>query len=536
MGGSVQFLKSPLVGVGAGQPEYRIRLLLFICWLALVAWLCSTHVFWRDEVRAFSLALSGSGFGEMLRNVHGEGHPALWYLILRGAHDIFPYREVLPIAGALIGIAAMALVVFFSPFRPVIVAAIIFSLYGAFEFVVMARNYGISALVMFALAAMYQRVRNSLWFGLILAVLCNTNVPSCLLASAFLLFRFVEMLTGDAKPNRNDWLVFGGNALLSALGAYLCFITVYPTFNDLAVSENLGHFGPATVISAFGDSKMGFAHLAFNFRPAPFDSIPFNAILLAVSCFGFIRRPAALAASIVALVEFKLFFYLVYFSSYRHEILYFIFLLSLWWMVADGAGGTWRHRPWYDRAQLTGVAVFLMLLLVQTGRLVNPVYMQLTGQPDSEAANVAKLLKRPGLSGAVVMGDPDTNLEPLAYYTDNPIWLLRQQRFGHVVALTKNGRLELSMADVLADAERLHQGTGRPVVFLSSVHLQDQREERFPHMLWRDATTLRPAEVRRFLASTRLIAKLSGAVSDEEYDVYVYPATDAPQASGRKAS
>jgi hypothetical protein len=71
VGGSVQFLKSPLVGVGAGQPEYRIRLLLFICWLVLVAWLCSTHVFWRDEVRAFSLALSGSGFGEMLRNVHG---------------------------------------------------------------------------------------------------------------------------------------------------------------------------------------------------------------------------------------------------------------------------------------------------------------------------------------------------------------------------------------------------------------------------------------------------------------------------------
>ena len=36
---------------------------------------------------------------EMLRNVHGEGHPALWYLILRGGHDLLPYREVLPIAG-----------------------------------------------------------------------------------------------------------------------------------------------------------------------------------------------------------------------------------------------------------------------------------------------------------------------------------------------------------------------------------------------------------------------------------------------------
>jgi hypothetical protein len=535
VGGSVQFLKSPLVGVGAGQPEYRIRLLLFICWLVLVAWLCSTHVFWRDEVRAFSLALSGSGFGEMLRNVHGEGHPALWYLILRGAHDLFPYREVLPIAGALIGIAAMALVVFFSPFRPVIVAAIIFSLYGAFEFVAMARNYGISVLVMFALAAVYQRVRNNLWFGLILAVLCNTNVPSCLLAAAFLLFRFVEMLTDTSGHTKRDWLVFCGNALIAAFGAFLCFVTVYPPFNDQAVSRNLGHLGVAQVINALVDSEWGFAHIAFDWPPA-FKAIPINAILLAISCLAFIRRPAALTASIAALVAFKLFFYFVYFSSYRHEILYVIFLLSLYWMISDGAGGAWRHREWHDRAQFIGVGTFLALLLLQTGRLLNPVQMQLEGIPDSRAADVAMLLKRPELSKAIVMGDPDTNLEPLPYYVDNPIWLLRQARFGHVVPLSTKGRHELSMADVLADAERLHRQTGRPIVFLSHLELQDQREERFPHMIFRDATTLRPEEVRRFLSSTRLIAKLWGSGSDEEYDVYVYPAMDAPQASGRKPS
>lgn len=514
-----------LVGADASPRDRWLRAALFIAWLALVLWLESGHVFWRDEVRAFSLALSGSNYAEMLKAIHGEGHPALWYLILRTGHDIFPYREVLPIAGLVIGIAAVAVVTFFAPFRTLLVAAIIFSLYGAFEFVVMSRNYGMSALVMFALAALYPRVRNNLWFGVILAVLCNTNVPSCMLAAAFLLFRFVELLTDNSKPDKHAWLVFGGNALLSAIGAFLCFITVYPTFNDEAVSGNLDHFGPASVVRALVDAKLGFAHLAFDFLPAPFDSFPFNAILLAISCLGFIRRPAALAASIAALIELKLFFYLVYFSSYRHEILYFVFLLSLYWMAAKGAGGTWRQRRWFDNAQLAGVGVFVTLLLVQTARLVNPVQMQLAGRPDSEAANVAKLLKRPGLSGAILMADPDTNLEPFAYYTDNPIWLLRQQRFGHVVALTSKGRLELSMADVLADAERLHQQTGRPVVFLSHLQLQDKRVERFPHILWRDATTLRPDEVRRFLASTRLIAKFWGAVSDEEYDVYVYPAS-----------
>jgi len=480
-------------------------------------------VFWRDEVRAFSLALSGSNYAEMLRAVHGEGHPALWYLILRGAHDLFPYREVLPIAGALIGIGAMAIVTFYSPFRTIIIAAIIFSVYGAFEFVAMARNYGISAFVMFGLAAVYPRVRNSLWFGVILAVLCNTNVPSCLLAAGFLFFRFVEMLTDPGGETRRDWLVFSGNALLAALGAFLCFITVYPTFNDQAVSWNLAQLGPAKVLSALVDSQWGFAHLAFDFLPAPFDAIPINAILLAVSCLGLVRRPAALAASIVSLIALKLFFYFVYFSSYRHEILFVIFLLSLYWMVANGAGGTWRHRQWHDTAQFIGTGIFLALLLVQTGRLLSPLQMQVEGVPDSRSADVAALLKRPELSKAIVMGDPDTMLEPLPYYADNPIWLLRQQRFGHVVPLSTKGRHELSMDEVLADAERLHRQTGRPIVFLSHLELQDRREERFPHMIFRDATTLRPNEVRHFLSSTRLVAKLWGAGSDEEYDVYVYP-------------
>ena len=98
-----------LIDGNSTRANRRKRLFLFAAWLGLVSWLLATHVFWRDEVRAFSLALSGQTVGEMLRDIHGEGHPALWYLILRLCHEILPVREVLPAAGALIGIGAMAL-------------------------------------------------------------------------------------------------------------------------------------------------------------------------------------------------------------------------------------------------------------------------------------------------------------------------------------------------------------------------------------------------------------------------------------------
>jgi len=272
------------------------------------------------------------------------------------------------------------------------------------------------------------------------------------------------------------------------------------------------------VISGLLDPGIGFSHLAFG----GLVPLPVDAILLAISCLGLVRKPAALAASVTALVVLKLFFYFVYFSYYRHEILYVIFLLALFWMVANGAGGSWRHRRWQDHAQFAGAVVFVGLLVLQSGRLINPVRMQLTGVPFSRAADVGTLLKRPELSGAIVMGDPDTMLEPLAYYSNNPIWFLRQQRFGRVVRLAKDARHQLSLADVLADAERLHRQTGRPVVFLSHVGLQDRKPTNFAVMFY-DRTRMTPEEVRQFEASTRLVARLRPAVGDEDYDMYVYP-------------
>ena len=494
-------------------------MLLFAAWLPLVLWFLSTHIFWRDEVRAFSLALSGSNLGEMLRNVHGEGHPALWYLILRGAHDLFPYREVLPVAGAAIGIAAMAVLVFFSPFRLFVIVAVLFSFYGAFEYVAMARNYGISALVMFALAALYLRIKNRLWFGVVVAILCNTNVPSCFLAAAFLLFRFVEMLTEEEKPSRRDLLVFGGNALLSALGAYLAFRTVYPTFNDEAVSPNLRHLNVGTFVDALMDREWGFAHLGLG-QVLP---LPLTAILLAIACFGLIRRPAAIVAALAALLALKLFFYLVYISYYRHEVLYLIFLVSLYWMVAKGAGGSWKLAKWHEGAQFLGTAVFMFLLVFEMGRLMGPLRAQIAGAPFSRAADVGALLQRPELSNAIVMGDPDPMLEPIAYYApNNPLWFLRQQRFGKVVRLSEDARHQLSLADVLADAESLHRQTGRAVIFLSHVRLQDRREKEV-RVMYHDTLVMRPDEVRRFRSSTRLLASLRPSESDEDYEVYLYP-------------
>ncbi|MFL6765620.1 MAG: hypothetical protein ACJ8FO_10545, partial [Sphingomicrobium sp.] len=110
----------------------------------------------------------------------------------------------------------------------------------------------------------------------------------------------------------------------------------------------------------------------------------------------------------------------------------------------------------------------------------------------------------------------------LPYYANNPIWFLRQQHFGHVVRFSNNARINLSLTDILADAERLHAASGRPIVILSHLQLQTQHYSS-TRVMFRDATVMRPVEVAKFLASTRHVASLRPSESDEDYDVYVYP-------------
>jgi len=122
--------------------------LLLAGWIVLVGFQIARHVMWRDEVRALTIALTGDDLVAMLRGLHGEGHPALWYLLLRGAHALFDRVEVLPGVSFAVGLITVALLIFRSPFPRPLVLLLVTGHALLFEYVVMARNYGISALVL----------------------------------------------------------------------------------------------------------------------------------------------------------------------------------------------------------------------------------------------------------------------------------------------------------------------------------------------------------------------------------------------------
>lgn len=513
----------------------RTALWIVLGWVLLVAFLLLHHAFWRDEVRALSLALQGDTLVDMLRAVHGDGHPAVWYLLLRGAHTLLPTPAVLPLVSVAVALTAALLLAWRSPFGWFVVAALLLGRLGLYEYSVMARNYGISMLLMFLFATLYQRHRDrGIALGLVLLVLANCNVHSVILAGAFALFWLLDLLL-DGSVNRAVALrVYAINVLIFLVGVLLCVITVYPPFNDAA--EDFIPAGDAArrFVTALFLPAASFWELVGNGLPAatrlrsfwPSHSMLASQLLMSVvlvgSTFGLSRRPAAVAAALATLVGFSIFFAVVYPGFYRHQGLWLAFLVSLYWIVGrDAPTGASPIVQWLRSA---GMVCFAALLVLQVAVGLQQVLPIASGAgPESRSRDLARLIEqRPELRQAAIMADPDYLVEPLAYYLPNRTYLLRERRFGNVVHFTRNARLTLHLQDILEDARHLRRTTRQPVVILLHERLDPSApvraiREGYNWQLWTS-----PEQVRTFLSSTHHIARFEPVCcNDESYDVYV---------------
>jgi hypothetical protein len=391
---------------------------------------------------------------------------------------VFGVREVLPGLAFAIAAAAAALFAWRAPFRPLVLALTLFGAFFLDEYAVLARNYGIAMLLMFAFAALYGRWRErGVGLGVLLALLANTNVPSVLIAGALGLFWGIELLGEEGWRWTPAWRRYAANMALLLGGVLACFVAVYPPSQDAAVSPMAGRLDVGTVLLALGDFPAMFHALLpetwWDWRIMPL----LLAALVIGSPLGLIRRPGGSLPRPPVMVAMPLFFMIVYPGGYRHQALYVCLLVTLYWLVANGHGGRWPvNRPGLRPALQTvvvrcGQVAFVTLLAAQALLSISVVGVRAAAVPYSRTRDLAALLERERLGQAVVMADADVVLEPLPYYAANPVWQTRPHRFGHVVAFTKANAYDLHFGRILADAHAVRARTGRPVVIVTQLRL-----------------------------------------------------------------
>lgn len=160
------------------KAEYGLGLLLLLQMALIVG-----HAPWRDELQAFLLVRDLPGLGGLFANLHYEGHPGLWYLVLGVLVALVRSPAALTLAQIAIALSVAALVWRRAPFRPWVKLLILAGYFPLFEYGVIARSYGLGELLVFAWLAL----RRTAWGWLILALMANVAVNFAFLSGVLVL-------------------------------------------------------------------------------------------------------------------------------------------------------------------------------------------------------------------------------------------------------------------------------------------------------------------------------------------------------------
>ncbi len=501
-------------------------LFVLALWLALVIFLATHHEFRRDEVRALSLARAAHWPWELFALTRYDGHPILWYVALYIGLCISSSPLVLPIVSIAFAFVAVAIVLRYAPFSFWFKCLFVFSGLPLYEYAVTARNYGISLLLMVIAAALYKhRTRHGWWLALVLALLANTNVHSALIVGIIAGMWVLSLTTNLAgwrlrllAHQRSTAPTFEVLAqfVLIAAGIALCALTTWPTQDTILTSAHrafrLDEFA-LSLLTALVRPDLTFEHLT----PYPLSPVV-TGVLLALSVIGLIRRPALFLAALTVQILLGLLFLLVYSGSYRHEGLFLIFLLFLYWQWADSPNPKSR---WFNLGFYGGLLPLVLLNVILGGQYA---WDDVQHELSSNRAFGQLIQRTSTYPNAIIMAEPDYAVESLPYYADNAFYLLREGRFSKTVSWTTASADRMSLGQLLAAAKQIQAQEHRPILIalghldIDDAAKQHSGEKRYSY----NKTFAWSAEDwAAFSAATEHVATFDVATSDEIYAVYL---------------
>lgn len=223
---------------------------------ALSGWVALHHEPWADEAQAWMLARENSLGALLFMRLHHEGTPGLWHALLWLLSTLHLPFGSMQAAAVVAGVAAVFLLLRWSPFPPVVRWLLPFSVALFYQAPVVARSYSLVPLLAFALCALAgARKPRPLLFALVAGLLANTALICFFLALGLSLVYWLrrvrpEPQTGAAKP-------LAAAALLAAF----CLLAVYtavpaPDMNEGRALAMAAHPREAALLGWLtGDSR-----------------------------------------------------------------------------------------------------------------------------------------------------------------------------------------------------------------------------------------------------------------------------------------
>ena len=294
--------------------EKILYILVFVIFLVLVCYVASKHEYWADEAQAWLLARDASIKDLLLHQLRYEGHPILWYLVIK-LFMLFklPYKyfNVISIIFSTLGVLVF---LFKSKFKWYIKVLLPFTFFVFYQFSVIARSYCIVLFLLSLLASIWDKREEKYWlFTILLILLINLEVFTFLLAGSIFFLELVDFVKNKDKRNKVK---------------ITCFIVLFLSFlfTSIYLFPASSVYKPANAVE-FRLSKTFFVSSNFSSGISiiiDFALMVFLALILCKKGKSYLYRTLILVMPIIA------FIFIVYFNVWHYGVLFFIFLFIIW--------------------------------------------------------------------------------------------------------------------------------------------------------------------------------------------------------------
>ncbi len=438
------------------------------------------HEPWRDEAQAWLIARDLS-LSEMFRQMAYEGTPGLWHLLIFPLAKLgFPYIAQ-SIIHWLLAIAAVYIFINYAPFSKILKVLFVFSYYMFFEYVIIARNYNLSLLLLFAMAAVHhKRYEQPLVYAGLIFGLFNANLFSFGAAAAMAVL-YITDRKGSLIEKKYLF-----SLLIIAIGAFFAVWQLSGGANAMVYQPN-GIYLLQTAIQQVTVPIYGFADALLPVEKA--SGLPATLLWIVVSLFfvlPLLRKTQVLFFLIAAYGSISLIFMCVYTGHFRHHGFYLMFLLMAYWLAHYYQDNRWVRLS--NRASLINLlhksrnmyhycifmlGVFLLISWVKTANS----YLDEYRYNFSGAEEIAHYIKVNNLQDRIIVGYDATKASAiLPYFPGKKLWYPEFGNYQSYITWDKQFKENadiLSAKDAIAQAKEIGDSADVYILFSNNVILDE---------------------------------------------------------------
>jgi hypothetical protein len=508
----------------ASANGFTIAVVLLGIWLGLVIFIVTKHEFWRDEVRALSLARTAISPFDLYGLTQYDGHPILWYLLLFIGKSIGNTPLILPITSIIIAFSAVSVFMFISPFPFWIRCLFIFSSFPLYEYSVMARNYGISMLLLFVSAILYRnRGKHPFLLAFVLFLLANTNVHSTILVCLIAVIWAWDMVIDQrmASDNVHNFLRYLPFVIIFT-GVLLCVIWTIPRENTIVTIAPVRNMSlPELADSLLKAALDAMLHPGQTFSKIVLGDSPlFVSVLLYLVVFGLINRPNLFLVALGSQVAFGVLFRVGYAGAYRHQGLFLVFMLFLYWLFIDSLNYRTMTRMKHLLFNIGFYGSMLILILVNINIGIHSILTDIYQEMSSSKSFGEFLNNSETYQDAIIVPEPDYLVESLPYYAINLIYLPRESRFSPTVSFTTEANYCISLGELLSTASTFKTRYNQPILIVLGHFSVGPSQDGKINFSFNKIFSWSSRELEDFNKATIFIAEFTDSISDENYRIY----------------